>query len=284
MEQNTINLKARETLASWIRGQRLPHAVLLEGPDPEAVTAFAHDMAKAAMCASPEPPCGVCSNCVKLDKGVHPDLTLYEGEGRARSFHIDTVRAIRSAAYIYPNEAPRKVFILKDVQDMSVQAQNALLKILEEPPDSVLFILTCENKFNLLETVRSRVAALSLDEGIQPEDHNANENPERLGQARECLDALLCGRELDALAVMAAFERDRAGFMDMMEFMRMTLEQSVLKKKSEAELPGGHAPLRLMQIIDIIDEMALSAAGNAGLSLLGTVFCARVRQVLTAAP
>ena len=91
------------------------------------------------------------------------------GEGAARSFHIDTVRALREDAYILPNEAPRRVFLLAEAQNMTEQAQNALLKILEEPPASALFLLTCENRGQLLETIRSRVVTLSLS-GVAEEE------------------------------------------------------------------------------------------------------------------
>ena len=67
---------------------------------------------------------------------------------------------LRADAWIKPNEASRKVYILCETQYMTAWAQNALLKLLEEPPAGVLFVLTCDNRFKLLETVRSRVVNL----------------------------------------------------------------------------------------------------------------------------
>jgi DNA polymerase-3 subunit delta' len=92
----------------------------------------------------------------------HPDVTVLGGDGEARSFHIDAVRDLREEVFVLPNEAPVRVFVLCDVQNMTEQAQNSLLKVLEEPPAHVRFILTCEQRTQVLETVRSRVFTVSL--------------------------------------------------------------------------------------------------------------------------
>ena len=84
------------------------------------------------------------------------------GEGPSSSFPVETVREIRSSAYILPNEAEYKVVILSGADETSTGAQNALLKILEEPPPHLLFILTCENRFKLLPTIQSRVVGVAL--------------------------------------------------------------------------------------------------------------------------
>ena len=121
-------------------------------------------MARAEICVGQgEKPCGVCSGCVKANAGSHPDVFVAEGTGAARSFHVETIRFIRSDAYIKPNEAPNKVYLLIGADNMSDQAQNALLKVLEEPPAQVFFVLTCVSASSLLPTVRSRAQLFTLD-------------------------------------------------------------------------------------------------------------------------
>lgn len=154
------NTPLKKQLAAEIDAGRFPQALLLEGEPGSGKRMLAMQLARAAVCGAPagqERPCGVCAAC---RKSVHPDISLYGNEGQ--TITVDMVRQLRQEAYVLPNEAPCRVVILADAQSMTAQAQNALLKILEEPPALVRFILTCENRAQLLETVRSRCVCLTL--------------------------------------------------------------------------------------------------------------------------
>ena len=156
------NEEVKRRLSSMADGGRLPHALLMEGPQGSGRRTLARLIAQAAVCTGGEKPCGVCPACIKAAGGNHPDIFEAGGEGASRSFHIDVVRQIRDNAYVLPNEASRRVMILTGAQAMTEQAQNALLKILEEPPSYILFILTCENRAQLLSTIQSRAVCLTL--------------------------------------------------------------------------------------------------------------------------
>ena len=157
LEHNFLgNDRLKQTLSGILSEGRLFHAVLLEGESGCGKKTLARLLAAGALCKDISVrPCGECSSCKKAINSSHPDILVYGSDGN-RSFHIDTVREIRSTAYIAPNESSKKVIILNDVQNMTIQAQNALLKIFEEPPEHVIFILTCDNINKLLPTITSR--------------------------------------------------------------------------------------------------------------------------------
>ncbi|MBQ6829865.1 MAG: hypothetical protein IJO59_01925 [Clostridia bacterium] len=156
------NTAAKAAVDARLKGEAFPHAILIEGPVGSGRRTVAKLIAAAALCGEREVPCGVCNHCRRVMEGIHPDVTEVGGTGEARSFHVDEIRRIREEAYILPNEGRRRVFILRDAGQMTEQAQNALLKLLEEPPSHVVLILTCEQRFQLLDTVLSRVFPVTL--------------------------------------------------------------------------------------------------------------------------
>jgi len=141
--------------------KRLSHAYLLIGPDGEARQAAAVRLAAELLCEEPDAPCGRCRNCRKVFAGIHPDVITVErvpGEkGKLnREIRIDQIRQVTSDAVIMPNEAARKVYIIREADRMNIAAQNALLKALEDPPGHACFLLCAAAADALLPTVRSR--------------------------------------------------------------------------------------------------------------------------------
>ena len=124
--------------------KRVPQALIIEGNHTKA-TELAHILASALVCQSQEnKPCGTCGSCVKAHAGSHPDIYLAEGGLTPRSFKVEAIRAIRSDAYIQSQEGGYKVYLLFRAESMSAEAQNALLKVLEEPPADTVFILVLQ--------------------------------------------------------------------------------------------------------------------------------------------
>lgn len=136
------------------------HAYIVEGAAGVGKRDFALAAAKAVLCCGDKVPCGVCSSCRKCDEGAHPDLHIYRPDGA--SFKVDTVREVRRAVQLTPGEGDRAVYIMEEAQAMTPSAQNALLKVFEEPPKGTVFFLLTEKRESLLPTVRSRGRTVRL--------------------------------------------------------------------------------------------------------------------------
>ena len=141
----------------------LAHAYIVAGPAGSGRHTLAAQMAAALVCsAQPQlRPCGRCSHCRKAAGGIHPDITVIAGSG-GKPITVDQVRALRTDAYVRPNEAERKVYLLERADRMNASAQNAMLKLLEDGPAYAVFFLLAENGSALLPTVRSRCETLEL--------------------------------------------------------------------------------------------------------------------------
>lgn len=140
-----------------------PHAFLVEAPRGVGKRAFAAWCAGALLCHAPQGarrPCGTCDACCKIAQGFHPDLHWY-GEGE-KAISVGDVRALIRETELVPAEGDRSVYILCHAERMQSAAQNALLKVLEEPPPGVVIFLLTESRRALLPTVRSRGQLLTL--------------------------------------------------------------------------------------------------------------------------
>lgn len=156
-----FNRTEKEKLLSEIASGKLSHAYLIEGGEGCGKTYFARFAAAAVLCTGDKPPCGKCPSCVKALAGSHSDLFYFSPDKKA-SMGVETVRDIKKSLFFMPNDGDRKVYIIDDAQKMTVQAQNALLKFIEEPPASVLFFIVADKKESLLPTVVSRTRIISL--------------------------------------------------------------------------------------------------------------------------
>ncbi len=153
----------KRTLSASLQEGLLSHAVLIEGEKGTGRKELALWLAKAILCKNGSVPCDGCSACKKINSGNHPDVEVYGESGGARSFHIESIREIKNTLWLAPNESEQKIYILLNIENMTAEAQNALLKSLEEPPAHARFILTCDNRRSLLDTIISRSTVYTLE-------------------------------------------------------------------------------------------------------------------------
>ncbi len=188
-----------------IRDNRLPHAIMLTGPAGVGKLAFANAIAQYLNCLDPQEgdSCGKCTNCVKIRKGIHPDVRYVlpiiskkeggkqwltqdyfdqfrphfftdpyfsfrqwqrtlGGENKQLFISVHEIRDLKRGIYLKAFEAPYKVVILWNAEQVNNQGANAFLKLLEEPPDKTIIIMTCSDTSKLLTTINSRCQQMRM--------------------------------------------------------------------------------------------------------------------------
>ena len=143
-------------ITSAIMNQRMPQALLLVGPPHLNVSAFAHHLAMILLCQETDAPCGTCSTCHLLQADTHPDFQYICPEAKNGTIKIDQIRVLQDDVYVSPKCGQRRIILIEPADRMNVASANALLKILEEPPPTVYFILVAEQLSTLPATILSR--------------------------------------------------------------------------------------------------------------------------------
>lgn len=153
------NERIKQNLSAAAHKNRFAHFYLICGPKGSGKHTLAKLLAGALMCESAQRPCGTCSACRKIQAGTHPDFITVEDPDH-KTVPVKLIREYRESIFIRPNEGARKIYLFP--QDMGIEGQNALLKVLEEPPAYAVFIILADNPEKLLPTVRSRCTELQL--------------------------------------------------------------------------------------------------------------------------
>jgi DNA polymerase-3 subunit delta' len=148
--------RAAELTDAETRGRGMPHAALFSGPAGVGKWLAARWWCRTLKCAHSGACDPTCSDCKRIGAGSHPDLVAIEPEAPGKAIAIDQVRElIRLMSLKCVGRGPR-IALLRDAHELSIEAQSALLKLLEEPPGNALIVLVTENPSALLSTVRSR--------------------------------------------------------------------------------------------------------------------------------
>ncbi len=158
------NETLKTALAGFTDRRAFPNSLLISGPTGSGKTTVARLTALAIACQSQgERPCLACETCRKIAADISPDVMTFGVPKDRRSIGVDAVRQIRESAYIKPNDLSVKIYIIRDADKMTEQAQNALLKLFEEPPHGVYFLLLVSDVTAMLPTVRSRAPEFRME-------------------------------------------------------------------------------------------------------------------------
>lgn len=152
------------TFQNMMKTGRMAHSFLIYGEKGLGKKQIARYLTMLLVCESEEKPCGRCRACINAQNNTHPDIIYAEHSGKLGGFSVDTIRNICTDAYIHPNNSDTKIYVLTDADNITVQAQNSLLKLIEEPPSYAYFILTALSKNVFLDTIISRAVSLSVSQ------------------------------------------------------------------------------------------------------------------------
>ena len=153
------NDRLKANLSESLSRKHISHFYLISGPKGSGKHTLAKLLAEAILCEGSPKPCGACVHCRKMRSGSHPDFITVE-DPEHKNVAVKIVRQIREDMFVRPNEAEHKIYLFP--QELGIEGQNALLKILEEPPAYGVFLLLTDNPDKLLPTVRSRCTELKL--------------------------------------------------------------------------------------------------------------------------
>jgi len=305
-----------------IASQRhMPHATLLFGERGSGRRVMAGYIAKLFMCAAP--PCESCAVCSRIDACAHPDVIYVKRECGGK-YNLDetgkngltSLRRVMESIVIKPNDGDVKVYIFEDADEMSVQIQNTLLKIIEEPAPFLRFVFTCENTDSIIETIRSRVTAFEvqlpsveectqclIDSGNDPK--KSHELAEMLsGNIGKCLDVLsgegdtpymetakksasaIAQKNGFALAAALSEQTGRPEFAATLDYLTEILRDALAARCGGALFSCGKAEAkavakafdeeRLLSMLDELFKVSADAALNLNLSLTASYLTSKL--------
>lgn len=158
------NEGVKTALEQVLYSGRIPHAIIIEGEQGSGKSTLAQYIIAACLCEGADKPCGKCSGCHLANVGTHPDMFYIAPEEKKKNIGVEQIRKMREQVYIRPQMSNRKVFNIDFADTLSSQSQNTILKVLEEPPGDVVFILQVNSRASLLPTVLSRCVTYTLTE------------------------------------------------------------------------------------------------------------------------
>lgn len=154
------NLKNRKELEQIVQTDNVLHSYLFLGQEGIGKKLIAKEMAKNILCLTHKPDC-TCKSCICFETNNHPDFTIINEEGE--NITIGQSRELIQTVYEKPILSDKKVYIINDADKMNKEAQNCLLKTLEEPPEYGCFILIAANQDMILNTIKSRCTKIVFD-------------------------------------------------------------------------------------------------------------------------
>ena len=283
IEKNMFSENILKTLDSFFVDGRRPHALLVDGASQEQRKNLALLAARMMVCENKDrTPCGECEHCRKAKENIHPDIITIKKPDDKKHFVKDDVKKMVADAYLTPNEADVKVFVVEELQQMKEESQNLLLKILEEPPGYTAFVLTSETSNAVIGTVLSRVVRLRMGKNI------ATEYSEKAtGIVNRLAEAVLSPYEYDRIEATALMDGNKALTAEVLDLFVSVLRDAIAIKSGGKALLGSFEKVshklsdsltleKLLKMYEDVDGLLKSLENNPNYTLLSAVLCAKI--------
>ncbi len=235
----------KRLLTEMDAGGRLPHALIIESEQEDKAAQLALFLSMAAVCGSAERPCGVCKNCLNAKKKNHPDVQYLQLDDR-----------------------------------FSTLAQNTFLKLSEEPPQNVFFILLCKSAHRLLTTILSRFTVIRLKGSASFDD-------DTLAAAKSIAEGIVDAREYPLLkALLCLQNKEQAG--DILAAVKQSLRDALVilsggdaigDRETAQKLASRLTRKKLLQMMELCDAMLGKIKQNGNINLLITWMCGEFRRI-----
>ena len=156
------NEEAKQVLENSVNTGKISHSYMFIGQDGIGKFMIAKEFAKANLCNGREKPCNICESCIKFNGSNNPNVEIIN-EVEEKSIKTEKIKEMVKSVYEKPIGASKKIYIINDSQKMTKEAQNSLLKTLEEPPEYAIIILIVNNDNLLLNTIKSRCTKIKFN-------------------------------------------------------------------------------------------------------------------------
>lgn len=271
----------KNTLKTLDEQNKMPHAIIIESKDKAKSLELAKFLSMYAVCKNEHRPCGSCAQCHKAINQAHPDINYAYPEKKSKTYSIEQMRNIAKDAIIIPNEAEAKVYIFEEADNrLSPVVQNAFLKLLEEPPQNIYFIMLCENARKLLITILSRCTVFRLKTKDSFEE-KAIENAKKIAQG------IVSTREYDLLvATNLLSEKETAD--ETLAVLKLILRDglamlsgasAVFDNELGTKLSTRFTKAMLIEMIETTESAKIKLTQNININLLTTWLCGEYRRI-----
>ena len=255
------SIKAR--LGSAILSDRQNHALLITGPDGSGKNTLAIEISAALNCenknSSLSPlPCGVCNTCRRIYEGNYTDIKRLRRDSSKATIGVEELRLFREDMFLSSTESEHKIYIIEEADKMTPNAQNALLKVLEEPPNAVMILLLSEESDKILTTIKSRAQLITMQRFTPSEiaDYVTDKGITSLDKKRLTEDIMSAdgriGKAIEILDSPEEVEADRMLVENIISALRIGAPYSELYT-AVTSLPQKRAELS-----EVLDELSMA--------------------------
>lgn len=281
------NDKLMTSVLKVFSGKKIPQSVILNLGSEKYMVFVSKYIAKYIQCQhkTSNGPCLKCLNCTKIENENHPDVIYPERTGATLTYSVATIRKVRNDANILPNESSYKIYIFFNAELMQSSAQNALLKLLEEPPSYAVFLLFCNNLNTILETVKSRCQIFDLSCYKPDISNNKGKEPLSIILTNELIEILLYKTEYEALLWSSKLKNNKELFKNVVlnlvlnfksainfGFKLPNSEDTIMCFKFSKEISGKFSVNKLLYFFEILNDINFMLNRNVNFNLLVTYF------------